>query len=49
MYAEGVRQMKKLQKVLEKLTFEIQTDFPYEYLNEMWNDPSLSDEGNDED
>ena len=46
---EGLRQMKKLRKVLECVTVQVKPRTPCEGLSEAWNEPSSSDEGNDED
>ena len=48
LYEEGLRQMRKLRRVLERITEEIIPEFPMEYLQDIWNDPSLSDEGTDD-
>ena len=39
--------MRKLRRVLEHFTQEIHNEFPLQLLQDIWNDPSLSDEGND--
>ena len=49
-YEEGLRQIKKLRKVLEKVTSEIRPEMRNELMSEVSNDPSLSDnEGNEDD
>ena len=48
LYEEGMKQMKKLQRVLERLTEEMLPECPIDYLWDIWNDPSLSDKGTDD-